>query len=107
MTNDADEVGAAAERVVADFLYRPEGPEPAAMFLNFGRGRVCRQLLDLVRTIAGGAEPPRPVQVERKSGAYRRSGRRPGPRLTSRSSATALTSAPSLSRIGKTSISHR
>jgi len=52
MTNDVDEVGAAAERVVTEFLNTPEGLELAEMFPKIGRGRVRRQVLDLVRAMA-------------------------------------------------------
>ena len=52
MTNEVDEVGAAAERVVTEFLSTPEGLELAEMFPKIGRGRVRRQVLDLVRAMA-------------------------------------------------------
>lgn len=52
MTNDVDEVGAAAERVVTEFLNTPEGLELAEVFPKIGRGRVRRQVLDLVRAMA-------------------------------------------------------
>jgi len=52
MTNDVDEVGAAAERVVTEFLNTPEGLELAEIFPKIGRGRVRRQVLDLVRAMA-------------------------------------------------------
>ena len=52
MTNEVDEVGAAAERVVTEFLNTPEGLELAEMFPKIGRGRVRRQVLDLVRAMA-------------------------------------------------------
>ena len=51
-TNEVDEVGAAAERVVTEFLNTPEGLELAEMFPKIGRGRVRRQVLDLVRAVA-------------------------------------------------------
>ena len=52
MTNEVDEVGAAAERVVTEFLNTPEGLELAELFPKIGRGRVRRQILDLVRAMA-------------------------------------------------------
>ncbi|MBO9708272.1 MAG: helix-turn-helix transcriptional regulator [Caulobacter sp.] len=52
MTNEVDEAGAAAERVVTEFLNTPEGLELAEMFPKIGRGRVRRQVLDLVRAMA-------------------------------------------------------
>jgi len=52
MTDEVDEVGAAAERVVTEFLNTPEGLELAEMFPKIGRGRVRRQVLDLVRAMA-------------------------------------------------------
>jgi transcriptional regulator with XRE-family HTH domain len=54
MTDEVDEVGAAAERVVTEFLNTPEGLELAEMFPKIGRGRVRRQVLDLVRAMADG-----------------------------------------------------
>jgi len=52
--------GHAAERIVNDFLGSPEGMELAEMFPKIGRGRVRRQVLDLVRAMAdeGPAEGP-------------------------------------------------
>ncbi len=52
MTSEVDEVGAAAERVVTEFLNTPEGLELAEIFPKIGRGRVRRQVLDLVRAMA-------------------------------------------------------
>ncbi|WP_168073343.1 helix-turn-helix domain-containing protein [Caulobacter sp. SSI4214] len=52
MTSEVDEVRAAAERVVTEFLNTPEGLELAEMFPKIGRGRVRRQVLDLVRAVA-------------------------------------------------------
>lgn len=49
---EGDEVGQAAGRVVTNFLNTPEGLELAAMFPQIGRGRVRRQILDLVRAMA-------------------------------------------------------
>jgi len=51
-TNAVDEVGAAAERVVTEFLNTPEGLELAEMFPKIGRGSIRRQVLDLVRAMA-------------------------------------------------------
>ena len=51
-SDELDEVGAAAERVVTEFLNTPEGLELAEMFPKIGRGRVRRQVLDLVRAMA-------------------------------------------------------
>lgn len=55
VTQEADAVGAAAERIVTDFLNTPEGLELAAIFPKIGRGRVRRQVLDLVRAMADEA----------------------------------------------------
>lgn len=52
MTAETDEIGAAAERIVTEFLNTPEGLELAEMFPKIGRGRVRRQVLDLVRAMA-------------------------------------------------------
>ena len=52
VTNESDDVGAAADRIVTDFLNTPEGMELAEMFPKIGRGRVRRQVLDLVRAMA-------------------------------------------------------
>ncbi|PTT11106.1 helix-turn-helix domain-containing protein [Caulobacter sp. HMWF025] len=49
---DVDEAGAHAERVVQEFLTTPEGLELAEVFPRIGRGRVRRQVLDLVRAMA-------------------------------------------------------
>jgi len=58
VTHQNDEAAAAADRVVTDFLNTAEGLELAAMFPRIGRGRVRRQVLDLVRAMAdeGGSE---------------------------------------------------
>jgi transcriptional regulator with XRE-family HTH domain len=50
--SDGDEVGQHAERVVQEFLTTPEGLELAEVFPKIGRGRVRRQVLDLVRAMA-------------------------------------------------------
>lgn len=55
VTDEADEVGAAAHRVVTDFLNTPEGLELAAIFPKIDKGRVRRQILDLVRAMADEA----------------------------------------------------
>jgi len=52
VTAETDEVGQAAGQVVTDFLNTPEGLELAAMFPKIGRGRVRRQILDMVRAVA-------------------------------------------------------
>ncbi|WP_370526412.1 helix-turn-helix domain-containing protein [Caulobacter sp. RHG1] len=52
VTNESDDVGAAADRIVTDFLNTPEGMELAETFPKIGRGRVRRQVLDLVRAMA-------------------------------------------------------
>jgi transcriptional regulator with XRE-family HTH domain len=52
VTDEADEVGAAADRVVTDFLNTPEGLELAAIFPKIEKGRVRRQILDLVRAMS-------------------------------------------------------
>jgi transcriptional regulator with XRE-family HTH domain len=49
---DGDDVSAQAERVVQEFLTTPEGLELAEVFPRIGRGRVRRQVLDLVRAMA-------------------------------------------------------
>jgi len=50
--SDGDEVGLQAERIVQEFLTTPEGLELAEVFPKIGRGRVRRQVLDLVRAMA-------------------------------------------------------
>jgi transcriptional regulator with XRE-family HTH domain len=50
--SDGDEVGQQAERIVQEFLTTPEGLELAEVFPKIGRGRVRRQVLDLVRAMA-------------------------------------------------------
>ena len=52
VANESDDVGAAADRIITDFLNTPEGLELAEMFPKIGRGRVRRQVLDLVRAMA-------------------------------------------------------
>lgn len=52
MSPAAENVGAETERVVTAFLNTPEGLELAEMFPKIGRGRVRRQVLDLVRAMA-------------------------------------------------------
>ena len=52
VTDEGDTVGEAANRVITDFLNTPEGLELAAMFPKVGKGRVRRQILDLVRAMA-------------------------------------------------------
>jgi len=49
---EEDEVGHHAERVVQEFLTTPEGLELAEVFPKINRGRVRRQVLDLVRAMA-------------------------------------------------------
>ena len=44
-----------AEKVVQEFLTTPEGLELAEVFPRIGRGRVRRQVLDLVRAMADEA----------------------------------------------------
>jgi len=51
-TDEVDEVSVSAARVVTEFLNTPEGLELAEMFPKIGRGRVRRQVLDLVRAMA-------------------------------------------------------
>ncbi len=50
--SDNDEVGQQAERIVQEFLTTPEGLELAEVFPKINRGRVRRQVLDLVRAMA-------------------------------------------------------
>src|SRR3954470_743004 len=50
--SDGDEIGQQAERIVQEFLTTPEGLELAEVFPKIGRGRVRRQVLDLVRAMA-------------------------------------------------------
>lgn len=52
VTAESDDVGEAANRVITDFLNTPEGLELAAIFPKIGKGRVRRQVLDLVRAMA-------------------------------------------------------
>ncbi|USQ96123.1 helix-turn-helix domain-containing protein [Caulobacter sp. RL271] len=56
VTNENDDVGA-ADRIVTEFLNTPEGMELAEMFPKIGRGRVRRQVLDLVRAMAEESSP--------------------------------------------------
>ena len=53
-TNDleVDDASLRAERVVQEFLTTSEGLELAEVFPRIGRGRVRRQVLDLVRAMA-------------------------------------------------------
>jgi transcriptional regulator with XRE-family HTH domain len=53
--SSSDEVGQKAERIVQEFLTTPEGLELAEVFPKIGRGRVRRQVLDLVRAMAEDA----------------------------------------------------
>jgi transcriptional regulator with XRE-family HTH domain len=53
--SSGDEVGQKAERIVQEFLTTPEGLELAEVFPKIGRGRVRRQVLDLVRAMAEDA----------------------------------------------------
>jgi len=53
--SDGDEIGQQAERIVQEFLTTPEGLELAEVFPKIGRGRVRRQVLDLVRAMAEDA----------------------------------------------------
>jgi transcriptional regulator with XRE-family HTH domain len=55
VSHESDETAAAADRLVTDFLNTAEGLELAAMFPRIGRGRVRRQVLDLVRAMADEA----------------------------------------------------
>jgi len=57
VTNENDDVGAAADRIVTEFLNTPEGMELAEMFPKIGRGSVRRQVLDLVRAMAEESSP--------------------------------------------------
>jgi transcriptional regulator with XRE-family HTH domain len=50
--SENDEVGQHAERIVQEFLTTPEGLELAEVFPKINRGRVRRQVLDLVRAMA-------------------------------------------------------
>ncbi|MEH0198728.1 helix-turn-helix domain-containing protein [Caulobacter sp. CCNWLY153] len=52
VTDESDDVGETANRVITDFLNTPEGLELAAIFPKIGKGRVRRQILDLVRAMA-------------------------------------------------------
>jgi transcriptional regulator with XRE-family HTH domain len=47
-----DEASAHADRTMRAFLATPEGMELAELFPRLGRGRLRRQLLDLVRAMA-------------------------------------------------------
>ncbi len=53
--SEIDHVGQKAERIVQEFLTTPEGLELAEVFPKIGRGRVRRQVLDLVRAMADEA----------------------------------------------------
>ena len=50
--SESDEFSHQAERVVQEFLTTPEGMELAEAFPRIKRGRVRRQVLDLVRAMA-------------------------------------------------------
>ena len=50
--SENDEIGQQAERIVQEFLTTPEGLELAEVFPKISRGRVRRQVLDLVRAMA-------------------------------------------------------
>jgi len=52
VTAESDEVGEAAHRATTAFLHTPEGLELAAVFPKIAKGRVRRQILDLVRAMA-------------------------------------------------------
>ena len=52
VADERDDVGEAANRVITDFLNTSEGLELAAIFPKIGKGRVRRQILDLVRAMA-------------------------------------------------------
>lgn len=57
MNADAlDPAASEVERGVQTFLATPEGLELAQLFPRIGRGRVRRQVLDLVRTMADGPD---------------------------------------------------
>ena len=58
MSDERDDVGEAANRVLTDFLNTPEGLELAAMFPKVGKSRVRRQILDLVRAMADDEGQP-------------------------------------------------
>ncbi len=53
--SEVDDASQHAERVVQEFLTTPEGLELAEVFPRIGRGRVRRQVLDLVRAMADEA----------------------------------------------------
>ncbi len=53
--SEVDDASQHAERVVQEFLTTPEGMELAEVFPRIGRGRVRRQVLDLVRAMADDA----------------------------------------------------
>jgi len=52
---EVDDAAQHAEKVVQEFLTTPEGLELAEVFPKIGRGRVRRQVLDLVRAMADEA----------------------------------------------------
>jgi transcriptional regulator with XRE-family HTH domain len=52
---EVDDATQHAEKVVQEFLTTPEGLELAEVFPRIGRGRVRRQVLDLVRAMADEA----------------------------------------------------
>jgi len=56
VTEERDDVGEAAHRALSAFLSTPEGLELAAIFPKIEKGRVRRQILDLVRALADEAE---------------------------------------------------
>lgn len=51
VTDEAEEIRAAAHRVVTGFLNNPEGLELASIFPKIEKGRVRRQILDLIRVM--------------------------------------------------------
>jgi len=56
LTEERDDVGEAVHRTITAFLSTPEGLELAAIFPKIGKGRVRRQILDLVLALADEAE---------------------------------------------------
>lgn len=51
-----DEAGQSVDRTVRAFLETPEGLELASIFPQIARGKIRRQILDLVRTMADEVE---------------------------------------------------
>jgi len=59
ITAESDDIDEAAHRTVTAFLSAPEGMELAALFPKIAKGRIRRQILDLVRAMADDEGQPK------------------------------------------------